>query len=419
MKRFLIIFIFFILNILSPANYVSVGYDNSLFPLKTGESIQSAINYLDQFGGGTIELSEGEFILHSTIYPKSNISIFGQGSSTILKKAEVYAFSTLKNEALIDETVIYVTDPTNFYIGQGVNIGAENVKYNITTLTKIKNIEKNKITLEDPILFSCTKNPYIANNFPCIFVNFAENVKIENLIVDGSRDLTPFISSWQIGGIKTWEALNFIAKNIEIKFISGDGISFGQSDHVFLDNLYIHDTDQIAIHLANGSKYATVSNCFLQNAGRNDQFNGAGIFLCWNIENALILNNICSNNLGGGISLGHNDNYNLFMNNTVTFNFAGGIRFRSDGQNLCKENIFISNNVHSNSAFDLVVEGFPTNVYIDKKYYSNAQINLIPISPSIKMYFSNLTNLIEMYSSFYQHYPLMIKNIVMTPNFKQ
>lgn len=347
------------------ANCIVVGSGEGKYPEKTGEMIQRAIDELSSQGGGVVELAEGTFILDSTLYPKTNITLCGQGKKTILKKAPTFSYSKLQRPAYKGDKVIYVRSPSKFHVGQGVNIGARNIIANNTTLTKIQKIEGRKITIKDPIEFTCQSCAYIASNFSCLFVNFASNVSIRDFVIDGSRLSTPFISSWKIGGLKTWEAPHLFLKNIEIKNTCGDGLTLGRSNFAYLTKLYCHHTDLIALHLANGSEYVLMSDCIAHDSGKRDSFNGAGIFLCWNVQNSIIRNNVSYANEGGGISLGYNDSRNIFINNITHSNKKGGIRFRSDANGACKDNIFVSTKLDRNIPCPINLEGEPEVVFFD------------------------------------------------------
>lgn len=347
------------------AHHVIVGEGDGLFPDKTGEMIQQAIDALASQGGGTVELTEGVFTLHSTLYVKSHITLRGQGKKTVLKKAKAAGYSLLDRAAMRGSNIVYVKNPEKFYVGQGVNVGDTYVKANDTTLTKIRNITGNKVILEDPLIKTCESNAYIASNFSCIFVQQASNVTLQNFVLDGSRNKTPMIASWKIGGIKTWEAPHLVLENLEIKQTRGDGLTLGRSDFAFIKRLHAHHTDLIALHVANGSTYVVMSECIAHHAGKSDLFNGAGIFLCWNVQNSVFHNNKAHHNRGGGISIGKNDSNNLFLGNTLYLNKAAGIRFRCDAHAHSRNIVFLSTQVDRNFSTPFSFEGVPESLYFD------------------------------------------------------
>ena len=57
-----------------------IGADNRV--------LQAAVDYVAGLGGGTVEIGEGEYLMHDSLHLRSNITVRGRKGKTILRKAD-------------------------------------------------------------------------------------------------------------------------------------------------------------------------------------------------------------------------------------------------------------------------------------------------------------------------------------------
>src|SRR5258705_6134867 len=94
-----------------------VGTDN--------RALQAAVDYVAALGGGTVEIGDGELLMHDSLHLRSFVTVRGVKGKTILRKAKG-ASSALALDGDYGEEQITVVDPAGFEIGYGVTIGDAN-----------------------------------------------------------------------------------------------------------------------------------------------------------------------------------------------------------------------------------------------------------------------------------------------------
>ena len=311
--------------------HVTVGAPGADIPDLNNRAVQAALDYVAGLGGGTVELTEGEFEISDALYLRKNVVLRGQGDRTVLKKCEAVR-SNLRFDADMHETSVTVEDPTGFEVGMGVSIGDElrAVQHLVSVRTIIwksgdtlgfnKNLETTQMI---------RNGAFSQITFPVVYGVDVENVAVENLAVDGNSANNPLIDSWTDGGIYLLRVQGGRVVNCRVHDVNADGISLNQSDDIVMENCEVHGNARLGIHIGTGSQNAVVANCRIVSNGFAGESNNDGLFLCFSAQNGLYRGNEIFENRGAGISIGHKDGDNLFVDNVVCCN-GHGVFFRSD-----------------------------------------------------------------------------------------
>src|SRR5437867_2478158 len=78
-------------------------------------ALQAAVDYIAGLGGGTVEIGEGEFVMHDSLHLRSFVTVQGTKGKTILRKAKA-ASSLLALDGDYGEEQITVINPDGFKV---------------------------------------------------------------------------------------------------------------------------------------------------------------------------------------------------------------------------------------------------------------------------------------------------------------
>jgi len=100
---------------------ITVGRDNADIIGDDNRALQAAVDYIAGFGGGTVEIGEGEYVMYDSLHLRANVTVRGKQDKTVLRKADG-AVSALALDGDFGEQQITVEDPTGFEVGYGVAV---------------------------------------------------------------------------------------------------------------------------------------------------------------------------------------------------------------------------------------------------------------------------------------------------------
>jgi hypothetical protein len=204
----------------------------------------------------------------------------------------------------------------------------------------------------------------ISNTYPILCAMNAENIILEDLIVDGNRAENRYIDGCRGGAIYMFKVRNVKVRNCVARNYNGDGISFQISDKVEVENSESYGHAGFGIHPGTGSVNTLVANSRMHDNG------DIGLFLCWRVRHGRFENNVIENNGHYGISIGHKDTDNEFVGNTIRQNGITGVYFRKEEpQNSGNRNLFRGNKVLDNGnaheGYGFFVEQYTTDIVIE------------------------------------------------------
>jgi len=325
-----------------------VGTDN--------RALQAALNYVADLGGGTVEIAPGTYLMYDSLHLRSDVSVKGNGTA-VLRKCDGFS-SRLVEDGDYGEEQVTVADPSGFRAGMGIAVMDSKAGGFHITVRTINGIDGRSLLLNGPLLTDCmVENDAVAKSaFPVVSGYYIENVKMEDVIIEGNRGKNDNLNGCRGGGIFLYRANNIRISRVEARDYNGDGISFQQSNDVVVEDCICRGNANLGLHPGSGSQRPTVRNNESRDNGQ------VGLYLCWRVRKGTFEHNRLLGNGETGISIGHKDTDNVFRDNVVAENGTHGILFREEAEpmgghrNLIKRNV-IQNNGGSNGGYGVYVGG--------------------------------------------------------------
>jgi len=336
---------------------ITVGLENAAVIGSDNRVLQAAVDYIAGLGGGTVQIGPGQYIMRDSLHLRSNVTIRGEKSKTILRKADG-AVSILVLDGDFGEQQITVTDPAGFAVGNGVAIWDDNAGGFHTTVARITGRNGNTFSIDKPLMADCMvgNNAKAATVFPVISACDTEGVRIENLVIDGNKQSNANLNGCRGAGIFLYRAFGTVIQGCVVRNYNGDGISFQQSNDVTVIDCVSEDNASLGIHPGSGSQRPVIRGCIARRNGTD------GLFLCWRVRHGLFQDNTLEENGQFGISIGHKDSDNIFARNLIRLNRQDGVCFRNESlgmaahRNRLEENI-IENNGTGGKAAGIRIRG--------------------------------------------------------------
>src|ERR1035437_1149679 len=335
-----------VVNPVVPERKITVGGTNADIHGYTSEAIQTAIDALhNTSNNGTVMLLPGNYDITAPVRLYDNMSLVGSGANTVLKKCKGFR-SPFALDADYGELQITVADASGFKPGMGVAIYDETQLsgWDLTT-ARITGIKGNVIYIDDYLLrdYHADKKGTLSNSCSVISAVDANNVRIANLTVDGSRECNDMIDGCRAGGIYLHKVHKAIVENVTVKNFNCDGISWQITEYVTVRNCEVYGCANSGLHPGTGSPFTLVEG---NNSYNND---GYGLFVCWRVKNGIVRNNNFHNNGINGICTGHKDIDMLYAGNHIYENGSDGIQLRGElALNAPHRSIFKNNLIENN-----------------------------------------------------------------------
>ena len=324
---------------------ITVGGPDANIRGFTSEAIQIALDAVKARGGGIVMLNPGTFNITGPVRMSDNTSLIGSGETTILKKCDGF-----KTSFIIDADwgmlKAEVKDASGFSIGMGIELydDEHDQGWDVTTAV-ITDIQGNTIYFDNRTVndYISSLNGTVTNSFSIIEAVDAENVKIEDLVIEGNKNSNDYINGCRGGGVYIHKSRNCIVENVKINEFNGDTFSWQITENITIRGCEASNGNGLGFHPGTGSDHSIVENCI------SHHNKGDGIFLCWRVQNGIFRNNTSYANGDNGISIGHKDTDNIFENNHVYENGSHGVLFRNENeQNSGHRNTFTNNVIENN-----------------------------------------------------------------------
>ncbi|MBN1507975.1 MAG: right-handed parallel beta-helix repeat-containing protein [Sedimentisphaerales bacterium] len=332
---------------------VTVGHANADLIGSDNRVLQAGVDYVAALGGGTVEIGEGEYLMRDSLHLKSNVTVRGAKGKTVLRKA-AGAVSALAIDGDFGEEQITVQDPNGFAAGCGVAIWDKNAGGFHTTVARITGQSGNTFSINKPLMADCMVDggAKAATVFPIVSAYDTEDVRIENLVIEGNKEANVPLNGCRGAGIFLYRAFGTVISGCTVRNYNGDGISFQQSNDVTVVDCVSEDNAALGIHPGSGSQRPTVRHCV---AGRNGT---DGLFLCWRVRHGLFEDNVLEANGRFGISIGHKDSDNVLRHNLVRLNKQHGVFFRNESLGMAPHrNRIEENTIENNGGAEIRIRG--------------------------------------------------------------
>jgi parallel beta-helix repeat protein len=325
---------------------VSVGSAGADVVGNDNVAIQKAVERVAAAGGGIVLIKAGTYTLNNSVRLASHITLRGEGpEKTILKKAPGVK-SRLALDADYGEFQATIEDARGFAPGMGVTI-VDNTSRSgwVASVRTIVRMEGQTLYFDRFLHmdYSVASAGEVFNTFPLIAGYEVEDVRVEELAVDGNRASSETLDGCQAGGIYFFHSKRMTIRNCVARDFPGDGISTQFVEDPVVDNCEVYGNAELGIHLGTGALRGLVRYNRAHDNGKD------GLFLCWRVQHARYEQNQSWNNGQDGISLGHKDTDNVFFKNVVSGNGRAGIFFRDEPEsNAANSNTFRENTVEVN-----------------------------------------------------------------------
>ncbi|MFL5241097.1 MAG: right-handed parallel beta-helix repeat-containing protein [Gemmataceae bacterium] len=343
---------------------VRVGIDDGEIRGGDHRAIQAAIDYVANFGGGTVRIGPGRYVLRNSITLRDHIRILGTEGKTVLAPVEG-AKTALAADGDANQRTITLADPSGFKVGDRVLISDDHYSsgFDLTSAVLISKNGKATFRLSEPL-----RNDYMVHRhgrveltFPAVGGWNIRDAAVEDVTIEGTRGQTPCKAAdgCRHGGIYRFECAEVTIQRCVVRSFNGDGISFQVSRGVTVEKCFAEKNAGLGLHPGSGSERPVVRHCLATDNG------GDGLFVCWRVRNGQFEDNELRGNQGVGISIGHKDCDNLFRGNRITANKGVGLLFREEAEamgahrNVFEKNVFLDNGLPTkgNPAACIVIQG--------------------------------------------------------------
>jgi hypothetical protein len=339
---------------------VSVGATGADVVGSDNVALQKAVDRVADSGGGIVLIKAGTYTLNNSLRLASHITLRGEGpEKTILKKAPGVK-SRLALDADYGEFKATLEDARGFAPGMGVTLVDKTSPSGWTpSVRTIVRIEGQTLYFDRFLHmdYSVENAGEVFNTFPLVAGYEVEDVRVEELTVDGNRAGSEVLDGCQAGGIYFFHSGRMTIRNCLARNFPGDGISTQFVEEPVVENCEAYGNAELGIHLGTGALRGLVRYNRVHDNGKD------GLFLCWRVQHARYEQNRSWNNGQDGISLGHKDTDNVFFKNVVSGNGRAGIFFRDESEsNAASRNTFSENTVENNGrpgapGYEIRIEG--------------------------------------------------------------
>jgi len=304
---------------------ITVGPKKADLVGTTDRAIQAAVDYVARRGGGTVRVLPGTYRLRNSIFLQSKVRLLGSGPDSLLVKEPSVTTKLIVDGDHWDQEIT-LADPKGFQVGDGVRLVSKDPfgkGTNIVQRTLIAS-SGNRFKLDRRLeeRFHLAGDPHIATNFALLQCTGVADAAIEHLAVDGNKANNEMLDkgAFDDGSIRLDESNRVAVRGVTVRDFYCDGIVWGISHDVLVEDCHLEDGARLAIHSGSGSQRSIVR-------GNRVRHSAEGIYFCWGAQHGLYEKNVIED-CTYGMTLGHRDSDNLIRDNDVRRSGEAGIRFR-------------------------------------------------------------------------------------------
>jgi len=304
---------------------ITVGHKKADLVGMTDRVIQAAVDYVARRGGGTVRVLPGTYRLRNSIFLQSKVRLVGSGTDSVLFKEPSVTTKLIVDGDHWDQEIT-VADPKGFQVGDGVRLVSKDPYGKGTNIIQRTLIAArgNRFKLDRRLeeRFHLEGEPQIATNFALIQCTNAADVLIESIAVDGNKAHNEMLDkgSFDDGAIRLDESNHITVRDVTVRDFYCDGIVWGISHDVLVENCHVHDGARLALHSGSGSQRSIVR-------GNRMRHSDEGIYFCWGAQHGLYEKNVIED-CKYGMTFGHSDSDNFIRDNDIRRSGEAGIHFR-------------------------------------------------------------------------------------------
>ena len=307
---------------------ISVGQTKGELIGNDDKVLQSAVDYVARWGGGTVRVLPGVYKLRNAVVLPSRIRIVGSGEDSVITKIASETVKLSDDSDWYDQEIT-LKNSAGFRVGDGVVLRAKNPSDGGDTVIKRTLIARsgNRFKLSDGLRENLwlSGQPTCASLFPLLTSEHTSDVVIENITLDGNGGNNENFNGNYGGCIFLQDCNRYTVRDVTARNYNGDGISFQICHDVVVEGCHCHDNANLGVHPGSGSQRPLIRNNRME---RND----LGLFWCWGVKFGLAEGNRFVANRSYGISIGHCDTDNVMRDNDILNSGKVGILFRDDSR---------------------------------------------------------------------------------------
>jgi hypothetical protein len=304
---------------------ITVGPKTADLVGATDRVLQAAVDYVARLGGGTVHVRPGTYRMRNSVFLPSNVRLLGSGTDSVLFKEPSVTTKLIVDGDHWDQEVT-LADPRGFQVGDGVRLVSKDPYGKGTNIIQRTLIASSghrfKLDRRLEERFHLGGDPQIATNFALLQCTDVADVLIENITIDGNTAHNEMLDrgAFDDGSIRLDSSNRITVREVTVRDFYCDGIVWGISHDVIVENCHLHDGARLAIHSGSGSQRSIVR-------GNRVQRSAEGVYFCWGAQHGLYEKNVIED-CSYGMTLGHSDSDNLIRDNDIRRSAVGGIRFR-------------------------------------------------------------------------------------------
>ncbi len=304
---------------------ITVGPKKAELVGATDRAIQAAVDYVARLGGGIVLVLPGTYRLRNSVFLRSKVRLVGCGTDSVLVK-EPSATTKLTVDGDHWDQEVTLADPKGFHVGDGVRLVSKDPYGKGTNIVQrtLVAASGNRFKLDSRLQerFHLAGDPQIATNFSLLQCTDVADVSIENFALEGNKAHNEMIDrgAFDDGAIRLDGSNRITIRGVTVRDFYCDGIVWGISHDVVVENCRLHDGARLALHSGSGSQRSIVR-------GNRVQRCAEGIYFCWGAQHGLYEKNVIED-CSYGITLGHRDSDNLIRDNDIRRSGQAGIHFR-------------------------------------------------------------------------------------------
>jgi parallel beta helix pectate lyase-like protein len=378
---------------------LTVGVDSSDLVGSDDRTIQAGVDYLSRLGGGTLQLSAGEFLLRNAVFLRPHITVRGMGADTVLRKA-AGACSPLARDSDWYESRVVVEDGRGFTPGCGIMLRSHDHGRMEVVKDTVVATDGNELLLSRRL----EKNGWLEHDttaatiFPLLTAENVDDVTVEDLVLDGNMAQNEEINGNYAGAVFIQYCDRFVFRRVTARNYNGDGFSFQVCDDIRFLECRAQDNANLGFHPGSGSQRPLFDRCVSSG-------NSQGIFFCWGVTHGLARDCTCRDNRDYGISIGHRDTDNRISGCVIERNHKVGVlfreqtAFRSGHRNLI-EHCTINDNGFAEAGVGIDVRGPVEGLVLRHNHFGDSGhqqqrigVRLAPTTGSVEMAGNSFTGL--------------------------
>jgi hypothetical protein len=307
---------------------ITVGPRQADLVGSTDRAIQAAVDYVAGRGGGTVHVLPGAYRLRNSIFLQSKVRLVGSGTDSVLFKEPSVTTKLIVDGEHWDQEIT-LADPKGFQVGDGIRLVSKDPYSQGTNIMQRTVIASsgNRLKLDRPLEenFFLEGDPHAATNFALLQCTSAADVVIGNIALDGNKAHNEMIDrgAFDDGSIRLDKCNRIAIREVTVRDSYCDGIVWGISHDVLVENCHLYDGARLALHSGSGSQRSVVR-------GNRVSHCAQGVYFCWGAQHGLYEKNVVED-CTYGMTLGHSDSDNLIRDNDIRRSGEAGIQFRDDG----------------------------------------------------------------------------------------